>query len=77
MTRSEFISINDQPCRFKLRSGNEVFGVVWEKAQPGGNQYYFSTLSERFSRLGAIGMLIQLEDIVGAELLANSGSLVG
>ncbi|HTL81046.1 MAG TPA: hypothetical protein VL651_05050 [Bacteroidia bacterium] len=77
MTRSEFLNINDQPCRIKLRSGNEVFGVIWEKNQPGGAQYYFSTLNERYNRLNAIGMLVQLEDIVGAEILSNSGSLVG
>lgn len=77
MTREEFRSINDQPCRFKLKSGGEVFGVIWEKPQPGGESYYFATLSERFSRFGSIGMLIRLDDIVGAELLSNSGSLVG
>lgn len=80
MTRTEFISINDQPCRFRLKSGKEVYGVIWEKSQPNTTAYYFASLSERFGRHlpgSNIGMVISLEDIVGAELLSNSGTLVG
>lgn len=80
MTRAEFLSINDQPCRIKLKSGKEVFGVIWEKNQTGGSSYYFASLSERFNRNyhnSSIGMMIQLDDVVGAELLSNSGTLVG
>ncbi len=78
MTRAEFMAFNDQPCRFRLKSGKEVFGVIWEKPQPGQNSYYFASLSERFNRRGnSIGMMINLEDVVGAELLTNSGTLVG
>ena len=77
MTRSEFLTINDQPCRFKLRSGKVVFGVIWENKQATGSSYFFATLSERYNSFGSIGMVIDLEDVVGAELLNNSGSLVG
>ncbi len=79
MTRAEFMAFNDQPCRFRLKSGKEVFGVIWEKPQPGQNSYYFASLGERFnrSRGNSIGMMINLEDVVGAELLTNSGTLVG
>ncbi|HEU4718696.1 MAG TPA: hypothetical protein VFU15_12720 [Bacteroidia bacterium] len=77
MTRNQFLTINDQPCRIKLKSGKEVFGVIWEKAHPGGCAYYFSSLGERFSRASSVGMIIDLEDIVGAELLRDSGTLVG
>lgn len=80
MTRAEFLSINDLPCRFKLKSGKEVYGVIWEKPQPEGSSYYFASLSERFNRNyrnSSIGMMIQLEDVVGAELISNSGTLVG
>jgi hypothetical protein len=77
MTRTEFLSINDLPCRFKLRSGKEVYGVIWEKNQG----YYFATLNERFNLAfrsnSQIGMNISIDDVVGAELLDNSGSLVG
>ena len=80
MTQSEFRAFNDQPCRFRLKSGKEVFGVIWEKAQPGQTSYYFASLSERNNRnqrSNSIGMMINIEDIVGAELLSNSGILVG
>jgi hypothetical protein len=80
MTQAEFRIFNDQPCRFRLKSGKEVFGVIWEKPQPGGASFYFASLSERFNRNirnTSIGMMIDIDDIVGAELLRNSGTLVG
>jgi hypothetical protein len=81
MTRAEFLAINDQPCRFKLKTGKEVFGVIWENPQSGTNSYYFASLSERFNRnyrgSKSVGMMIDIEDVVGAELLSNSGTLVG
>lgn len=76
MTRSEFIQVNDRPCRFKLKSGKEVFGVIWEN--PGDHpSYFFATLSERFDSRNKtnFGMAIVLDDIVGAELI--NSSLVG
>ena len=80
MTQSEFRAYNDQPCRFRLKSGKEVFGVIWEKPQPGSPSYYFASLSERFNRSmrnSSIGMMIDIEDVVGAELLSSRGTLVG
>jgi hypothetical protein len=80
MTRAEFMAINDQPCRIRLKTGKEVFGVIWEKSQPGGSCYYFASLSERFNRnmrSNTIGMMINLDEVVGAELLSNRGTLVG
>ena len=80
MTQSEFRAYNDQPCRFRLKSGKEVFGVIWEKPQPGNTSYYFASLSERFNhgmRNNAIGMMISIDDIVGAELLSSNKILAG
>ena len=80
MTQAEFLAYNDQPCRFRMKSGKEVFGVIWEKAQPGNTSYYFASLSERYNRRqrnSSIGMMIDIDDVVGAELLSNSGTLVG
>ncbi|MGL4598096.1 MAG: hypothetical protein ACRCYO_11225 [Bacteroidia bacterium] len=79
MTRTEFLSINDQPCRFKLKTGQEVFGVIWEKTQ---GSYYFASLGER-SRRNPIqtqathfGTIIDIEQIVGAEPLSENEALV-
>ena len=80
MTRNEFLGINDQPCRFKLKTGKEVFGVIWEKKGNENASYHFASLSEwshRSHKANTVGMMICLDDIVGAELLSNSGSLVG
>ncbi|MCK6640697.1 MAG: hypothetical protein RL007_33 [Bacteroidota bacterium] len=74
MTRNEFILVNDRPCRFKLKSGKEVFGVIWENSTVGTSSYFFATLSERFDARNKanFGMAIDLDDIVGAELINSS-----
>lgn len=79
MTHNEFIHFNDQPCRFKLRSGKEIFGVI--RGTHGA--YYFYTLGERIRqryRSGASdswGQSISLDDVVGAEFLSGSDLMVG
>lgn len=72
MTSHEFNTINDRPCRFKMKSGKEVFGVIWESPR-GTENFFFATLSERNNpRQNGIGILINLEDVVGAELLQDA-----
>lgn len=34
------------PCRFRLRSGREVFGVVWEVVTKEGQGLWFATIGE-------------------------------
>jgi hypothetical protein len=77
MTRSEFIQVNDRPCRFKLKSGKEFFGVIWENESDGETSYYFATMGERFQvhQSNNFGVRVDLEDIVGAEMI--NSSLVG
>lgn len=82
MTRSEFLLYNDHPCRFKTKSGKAIFGVIRE--MPFGNsfRYYFATLGERtrsryLPSSENIGQLIDLNDVVGAELLSSSDLMVG
>lgn len=77
MTRNEFIQVNDRPCRFKLKSGKEFFGVIWENASEGEPKYYFATMGERFDvrNQNNFGVRVDLDDIVGAEMI--NSSLVG
>lgn len=76
MTLQEFTAINDRPCRFKLKSGKEVFGVIRENPR-GTENFFFTTLSERNkSSFSEMGMLIQLEDVVGAEVLQEAEAKV-
>jgi len=81
MTRSEFSFFNDLPCRFKLKSGKEFFGVIREQSTGDSYRYYFETLGERLRRRYRpsenLGQLIELEDVVGAEHLSGSELLVG
>ncbi|HLG01985.1 MAG TPA: hypothetical protein VI731_00220 [Bacteroidia bacterium] len=78
MDRCDFLSINDQPCRFRLKSGKEIYGVIWEKPQSAGSKYFFASLSERFGsgmKNKNIGISIDLDEIVRAERI--NGALVG
>ena len=77
MTRNEFIQVNDRPCRFKLKSGKEFFGVIWENTAEAEPAYYFATMGERFDvrNKSNFGVRVDLDDIVGAELI--NSSLVG
>ena len=36
----------NQHCRFVLRSGKEVFGVIWEIKSSDDTKYYFSSISD-------------------------------
>lgn len=77
MTRSEFLAVNDRPCRFKLKSGKEFFGVIWENTADSPPVYFFATMGERFDTRNKsnVGVTVDLDDIVGAELI--NSSLVG
>ena len=65
-----------KPCRFKLRSGKEVYGVVWEVETGPVTRMFFASVRdyERFQRdpqqpVAVIPM--QPEEIVHAESLAS------
>ncbi len=70
-----------QHCRFKLRSGKEVFGVVWEvetseaAGADGVKRLFFASVRdyERLQRVGAPVQVIamQPEEIVAVESLAS------
>ena len=62
-------------CRFRLRSGREVYGVIWEVETPSEHRFHFATIGEyeRSRRdpgfpIDAIPMLP--EEIMLAERLA-------
>ena len=47
MKRTEFLPYNDTPCKFKLRGGKEVFGVIWENSYGNDLLHFFATAAER------------------------------
>lgn len=80
MKREEVQNFTDRPCRFRLKSGKEIYGIIWEwiKENTGNTEYYFASNGDvmRFRRERGnfnikpepqIGTYIQLEDIIYAE----------
>lgn len=64
----------NQHCRFVLRSGKEVFGVVWKASSQDEDTYYFSSVSEHksFSETHDLcvapnKLLVKVDDILLAE----------
>lgn len=69
-------NITHKHCRFKLKSGKEVFGVVWEVESGGEKRLFFASVREyeRFQRNQGQPinvMSLRPEEIVAAESLAS------
>jgi hypothetical protein len=77
MERTIFKNFEKRHCRFKMKSGKEVYGVMWEEPENESKyRYYFSSSGDyqrfkaRFqSALYAIYQL-DLNEVVHAEVLA-------
>ncbi len=76
----QFNTIFNKHCRFRLKSGKEVFGILWKVNSNGESNYYFTAASlksrvesshNRFELLQNTGTLIDLSDIILAEKLAS------
>lgn len=73
MNKYSLDSIFNRPCRFKLKSGKEVFGVIWKNQ----DQIFFSSLegyriiadSKNEDQCNSTATIIQEEDILGAEII--------
>ena len=82
MNYVDFLKINDRLCKFKLRGGKEVFGIIWENTYGDELIHYFSTAAERMRYKVAeksnddltcqqLKIPVRLEDIVIAEPLSQ------
>lgn len=80
MERTEILNYGDQPCKFRLKSGKEVFGVVWETMKQDRVVHYFASAVERirYKKAEALNKSempnnhiteVNIEDIVSAEPL--------
>ncbi|MBI2271730.1 MAG: hypothetical protein HYU69_15420 [Bacteroidetes bacterium] len=47
MKRIDILTYGEQPCKFRLRSGKEVFGVIWETMKQDTVVHYFASAVER------------------------------
>ena len=80
MSCTDLFTYNEQPCKFRLRSGKEVFGVIWETSQRNSKVHYFSSAVGRTRYIKAEAMQdeetckklvteVNIEEIVSAEPL--------
>lgn len=47
MERTDILNYSEQPCKFRLKSGKEVFGVIWETMRQDKVVHYFASAVER------------------------------
>jgi len=83
MNYVDFLHYKEQPCRFKLKSGKEVFGVIWEEKHDDEVEYLFASSSTHNSYKTAensrkqefadsIICRLSLEDVIYAEPLGST-----
>lgn len=72
----------DKPCKFRLRSGKEVYGVIWREHSAGVSQLLFassgdylrikeSPASTTEQELASIAVRLNRDDVIAAEILDN------
>lgn len=80
MTVAEAKQYLNKHCFFKLKTGKEVFGVIWEVYSGNETTYFFTSAHEhekiKQTQLGSEALLktalpIHLEDIVFAQRLVS------
>ena len=67
----------NQACRFRLKSGKTVFGVIWEVNSGDATNYYFASIHDHnlllkdsdFQKVSSSLVPIDINDIVGAQKL--------
>ncbi|MFT6746005.1 MAG: hypothetical protein ACJAZ2_000343 [Glaciecola sp.] len=76
MEKFNFKYYEKKPCKFILRSGKEVFGIVWEEDQADSKKYFFSSAVQYMKakikssdELKQLAYPITLDELIHAELL--------
>lgn len=81
MDQIQLSNFIDKYCRFKLRSGKEVYGIIWKNAEGSKVIHYFASAVERMRYKKAeqlhdnaacenLKTPVDIEDIVIAEPLS-------
>lgn len=47
MNRADILTYEERPCKFRMKSGKEVFGVIWETMKQDRVVHYFASAVER------------------------------
>jgi len=73
MDRSDIIGYLDKHCRIRLRSGRDVYGVLWEECNEGG--LFFSSAGDRQTPslldIKDTALSLDPDDIIFAETLID------
>lgn len=80
MNRIDILTYGEQPCKFRLKSGKEVFGVIWETMKQDTVVHYFASAVSRmrYKKAEAVNDIetcnkliteVNIEEIVSAEPL--------
>lgn len=76
MNKSDLKAFYYKHCRFRLKSGKDVYGIVWEEETDGESKLHFSSAAEAAKLLQTnvldvfhlqSDFIINADDIVGAE----------
>jgi len=66
-------------CRFRMRSGREVYGIIWDIEMNGKVRYFFTSASAQkkltgqvdYIHLNDLGIEIDIKDVIYAENIAS------
>ena len=72
--------IFNEHCRFKLKSGKEVYGIIWQVSVEDAPAYFFTSASQkdkietsqnRLEMIQELGFELDINDVVMSENLAS------
>ena len=72
--------IFNEHCRFKLKSGKEVYGIIWQVSVEDKPGYFFTSASQkekietsknRLEMIQELGLELDINDVVMSENLAS------
>tara|TARA_B110000285_G_scaffold53283_1_gene60634 strand:- start:190 stop:429 length:240 start_codon:yes stop_codon:yes gene_type:complete len=72
--------IFNEHCRFKLKSGKEVYGIIWQISVEDAPAYFFTSASQRdkietsenrLEMIQELGFELDINDVVMSENLAS------
>ena len=76
MDNNNFKYYEKKPCKFIMRNGKEVFGIVWKEENNDKNYFFSSAVQYMKAKLKSKSELqkfaypISLDDLIHAELLS-------
>jgi hypothetical protein len=72
MKKPEIEKLYHQHCRLKLKSGKEIFGVIWEEKLNSEPRIFFASLGDLLKQQSPnIAQTINPEEIIYAEAIVN------